>query len=271
MSSDRSDDKTSHLFYDGRMSLPIGESIASGETYPINLKEFIPPGVTTAILDMDGLMINSPDLDNKVIAVIMHNHGVDIHDAANPWTAEDEAGMLGLSLPDMFQRVITKYGLDSTVDAKALSDEFYPIMLHTLEREPLEPMPGLINLVTDLEAVNFKLAIASSARRKKIDIVLHKLKLEDKFAPDAIVSGEDDIEHGKPAPDIYLEAARKVGSKPEQCIGFEDAENGVKSINAAGMYPVGVHNQFAKQRLGVTQDLSEAKIQVDALSQLTYR
>lgn len=101
-------------------------------------------------------------------------------------------------------------------------------------------MPGLVNLVADREAGGLKLAIASSARRRKIDIVLRKLGLEDKFSPDGIVSAEDDIEHGKPAPDIYLEAARKVGSKPEECIGFEGAKNGVESINAAGMYAVGV-------------------------------
>ena len=266
-----SDDKTLSLFYDEQMNLPTDESATSREVYPINLREVIPPGVTTAIFDMDGLMINSPDLDNRVIAAVMHNHGVDIHDPANPWGAEDEAGILGLTLPDMFQHVIHKYGLGSKIDAKALSDEFYPIMLDTLEREPLEPMPGLIELVADLETGGLKLAIASSARRRKIDIVLRKLGLEEKFKPEAIVSGEDEIEHGKPAPDIYLEAARKVGSKPEECIGFEDAKNGVESINAAGMYSIGVHNQFAKQRLGATQDLSEANIQVDSFTQLTYR
>jgi HAD superfamily hydrolase (TIGR01509 family) len=254
-----------------QMSLPTGESAPSGEIYPINLREHIPPGVTTAIFDMDGLMINSPDLDNRVIAAVMRNHGVDIHGEANPWGAEDEAGILGLGLPDMFQHVIRKYGLDSEkIDARALSDEFYPIMLDTLEREPLEPMPGLIELVSALEAGGLKLAIASSARRTKIDMVLDKLGLKHKFPAEAIVSGEDDIEHGKPAPDIYLEAARKVKSTPGQCIGFEDAKNGVESINAAGMYAIGVHNQFARERLGVTQDLSEAKIQVDKLSHLTY-
>lgn len=252
------------------MCLQPAEISPRGGRYPINLRNVIPQSITTAIFDMDGLMINSPDLDNRVIAIVMQNHGVDTHDANNPWTAEDEVKILGLTLPDMFRHVIRKYGLDSAVDAKALSNEFYPIMLDTLEREPLEPMPGLIELVSDLDAAGLKLAIASSARRRKINIVLRKLGLKEKFPTTAIVSGEDDIEHGKPAPDIYLEAARKVGSKPEECIGFEDAKNGIESINAAGMYPIGAHNQFAKQRLGVTQDLSEAKIQVDSLSQLTY-
>jgi len=215
-------------------------------------------------------MINSHELDMEVFGVVLRDYGVDIHSPDNPWTADDEVKMFGLKLPDMFRLFINKYGLGSDASVEKMSDDFYEKMLSTLEREPLEPMPGLIDLVTHLEAAGLKLAIASSARRRKIDIVLHKLGLEEKFPRTTIVSGEDDIEHGKPAPDIYLEAAQKVGTKPEECIAFEDAKNGVESINAAQMFSVGVHNQFSKQQLGITQDLSEADIQVDSLSQLVY-
>lgn len=251
------------------MSLPIAESAPSGELVPINLKEVVPQGITTAIFDMDDLMINSHELDMQVFDLVLHDYGVDIHSPASLWTGEDEVSMFGLKLPDMFRLFLNKYGLSSVADPLKMSDDFYEKMLSALERDPLEPMPGLIDLIENLKAGGLKLAIASSARHKKIDIVLSKLGLAEKFT--AIVSGEDDIKHGKPAPDIFLEAALKAGSKPEECIAFEDAKNGVESINAAHMFSVGVHNQFSKQQLGVTQDLSEANIQVDSLSQLIYR
>lgn len=88
---------------------------------------------------------------------------------------------------------------------------------------------------------------------------------------EAVVSGEDEIARGKPAPDIFLAAARKLGCQPDHCIGFEDARNGIESLNAAGIFSIGVHNQFAQQRLGIRQDLSEADLEVDSLTELTYQ
>lgn len=178
----------------------------SGKIHPINLREVMPTAITTAIFDMDDLMINSHELDMEVFEVILIDYGIDIHTPDNPWTVEDEVSMFGLKLPDMFRLFIRKYDLDSVANAEIMSDEFYEKMLSTLEQEPLEPMPGLIDLIASLKSGGLKLAIASSARRNKIDIVLRKLGLEENFPITSIVSGEDDIEHGKPAPDIYLEA-----------------------------------------------------------------
>ncbi len=236
---------------------------------PINLREVAPSGVVAAIFDMDDLMIDSHPLHMKVFAAVLADHGVNINDPTNPWTPHDEASMFGLKISDAFKLFIARYKIPPTITAEQLQYEFDEQMLPVFKREPIEPMPGLMDLLDALAGHGLERALASSARRSKIDIVLGKLGLEQAFA--AIVSGEDEIQRGKPAPDIFLAAAGKVGKQPAQCVAFEDARNGIEAINATnGMFSVGVHNQFSEQRLGIRQDLSEANLQVDSLTQLTY-
>jgi HAD superfamily hydrolase (TIGR01509 family) len=169
----------------------------------------------------------------------------------------------------MFKLFIAKYDLGADADPEHMSNQFFDKLLPVVESEPLEPMPGLPELIHKLKENGIQLALASSSRRSKIDIVLRKLDLDSAF--DAIVSGEDEIQHGKPAPDIFLEAARKLGKQPSECMAFEDAKNGVASINAARMFSIGIHNQVSEQNLGLRQNLSEANLQVNSLAELTYR
>lgn len=128
------------------------------------------------------------------------------------------------------------------------------------------PMPGLIPLVNSLSENGYTLAVASSSIRPKIDIVLNKLDLIEKFR--IIVSGEE-IKHGKPAPDIFLRAAEKTGIEPVRSLVLEDATNGVLAAKAAGMFVIGVHNRFTYERLGLKQDLSKADLEAGSLEEIT--
>jgi beta-phosphoglucomutase-like phosphatase (HAD superfamily) len=128
-------------------------------------------------------------------------------------------------------------------------------------------MPGLFELVDGIGKVGYNLAIASSAPRKKIDIVLEKLGLGDKY--EQIVSGEDEVKLGKPFPDIFLKAAEKLKMPASNIVVLEDAQNGVEAAKAAGMYCIGVHNKFTYEKLGIRQDLSKADIQVESLKDIT--
>ncbi len=242
------------------------ETMPEGET--LNLAELAPPNITAAVFDMDDLMINSHPLHMKVFEAVLQGYDVDIHDPSNPWTAQDEASMFGLKISDAFKLFISRYGLEAKADPETMRQQFDDRMLPVFEGEPIEPMPGLTRLLATLSEHNLRLALASSAKRQKIDVILTKLGLEDVF--EVVVSGEDEIKHGKPAPDIFLEAARKLGKEPSECIVFEDAKNGIEAARAAGMFAVGVHNKFAEQRLDVRQDLSEANLQSGSLEQLTY-
>jgi beta-phosphoglucomutase len=100
------------------------------------------------------------------------------------------------------------------------------------ETEGLTPLPGAAEWVTRLQDEGWKQAIASSAPRLNVETVLRVLRLEQVF--DAIAAAED-VTRGKPDPQIFLEAARRVAVAPDRCIVVEDAPAGIEAARAAGM------------------------------------
>lgn len=99
-------------------------------------------------------------------------------------------------------------------------------------QEGVDPIPGSLELIEELREAGFKLAVASSSIRAFIDTVLGTLDIRNRF--DAIVSIED-VERGKPDPEIFLLAARRMGVKPIECFVIEDAISGIKAAKRAGM------------------------------------
>ncbi len=101
----------------------------------------------------------------------------------------------------------------------------------------LAPLPGLHAFLDRLDASGVRLAIASAAPAENRDFVLGALGLAGRFT--ALATPEPGV-RGKPHPDLFLLAARRLGLPPERCVGFEDAVNGVVAARAAGMAAVGV-------------------------------
>jgi len=240
--------------------------MSADEIKDTGAKEKLQRSITTVIFDMDDLMINSHPVNMDIIEAVLNKYGVSL---VGTFTTEEEIGYSGLKIPDYFQRLINKYDLQDNADAKKMSQEFDELILPIIEKTDVEPMPGLITLISALQKGNYRLAVASSAKREKIAIVLRKLELENTF--EVVVSGEDDIEHGKPAPDIFLKAAEMLGVTPEECLVLEDAENGVKAAKGAGMYSIGVHNKFNKKKLKMTQNLELADKQVNSLEEISLK
>ena len=120
------------------------------------------------------------------------------------------------------------------------------------------PMPGAARTVGLLRGAGYPLAVSSSGARAYLETVLGRLALRDAF--DALVSGED-VTHGKPDPEPYLLAARRLAVSPARCVVFEDAAVGVQSAKAAGMACIGVPNPAALRR----QDLSPADLVLPSL------
>lgn len=222
---------------------------------------FLANGVKAVIFDMDDLMINSHPVHMKVFERVLTKHGVSMSE--NPLSPQEEASQFGRKIIDMFSFLKTRYNVPPEVTTEQMNAEFNELLLPTLEQN-VEPMPGLSELIDSLRG-KYTLVLASSAKRKKIEIVLKILHL-DVNTFDAIVSGEDEIEHGKPAPDIFLKAAEKIGvTDMRTCLVLEDAKNGVEAAKAAGMKAIGVHNLFAQERLGLRQDLHIADLEVNNL------
>lgn len=133
-----------------------------------------------------------------------------------------------------------------------------------LVKKSCKPMPGVEYITRLVSELRLKKALASSGMKEYIDLCLEKLHLTDYF--DSVVSGED-LHYGKPHPETFLVAAKKLGVEPENCLVIEDAEHGIEAAKAAGMKCIGVHYPHTDPKL--MQDLSQADIQVRSLKKIT--
>jgi beta-phosphoglucomutase-like phosphatase (HAD superfamily) len=129
-------------------------------------------------------------------------------------------------------------------------------------RRKLPLVSGAVEAVERL-ALDFRLALASSSNRPIIEIVLAKARLETMF--EATVSSEE-VERGKPAPDVYLEAARRLDVAPDQCAAVEDSANGVRAADAAGMRVIAIPNRRYRPS---DAELARANVVLDSIAQLT--
>ena len=112
-------------------------------------------------------------------------------------------------------------------------------------------------------AEEWPLGLASSSNRPLIDLVLERAGLADSFQ---VTVSSEEVERGKPAPDVYLEAARRLGVDPDSCAAIEDSTNGIKSAHAAGMAVIAVPNRDFPP----DQDaLALAAVTLDSLTDLT--
>ena len=103
--------------------------------------------------------------------------------------------------------------------------------------EGLAPLPGAADWVRRLDAAGWRQAIASSAPRLNVEVVLRVIGLERLFG--AVVAAED-VRHGKPDPEVFLTAAERLGVPPGRCVVVEDAEHGIEAARRGGMRAIGV-------------------------------
>lgn len=204
------------------------------------------PRFSAALFDMDGTLLDSEKLGCKAVYLTFEN---DMSDEARrdfrqrdflmPWDLKQQS--LGLPGPQWAPIVLESaqkhWGvaqLPSVEEFLATWDDIMQDHMHTVQA-----CKGASDLVASL-AGRLPMAIATSSHRKSME--QKRLKHEDIFQHfDVIVTGDDPaIESGKPAPDIYLEAARRLGVDPKDCIVFEDGMPGVQAGKAAGCFVVAV-------------------------------
>jgi HAD superfamily hydrolase (TIGR01509 family) len=152
------------------------------------------------------------------------------------WRPDAQRAMMGMSSIEWSQYMRDELGVPMT--AAAISAAVVR-SLETRYRERLPLIPGAREAVRRL-AARWRLGLASSANRSVIELVLREAELAAYF--DATVSSEE-VAHGKPAPDVYLEAARRLGSDPVRCVAVEDSSNGLRAAAAAGMRVIAIPNR----------------------------
>lgn len=182
-----------------------------------------------AIFDMDGVLIDSEHLHWRAEQETMAEFGVTM--------AESELKKFaGTRAEVMFEIFIRQYRLPTTFAALYPGHE---ARLLRLFQSQVRPTDGIQQILQTLAAAAIPLAVASSSSKRLIQAALQQTGLAGYFK--AVVSGAE-VPGSKPAPDIFLEAARRLGLPPESCVVFEDSLVGVQSAKAAGMYCVGYEN-----------------------------
>jgi HAD superfamily hydrolase (TIGR01509 family) len=184
--------------------------------------------VEAVIFDLDGVLLDSEQLWNQSKEAFVHANG-------GHWSNDAPQAMIGMSSPEWSSYMHDELGVPLS------PEEINRGVVARMEqryRSGLPLLPGAVETVQAL-AAHWPEALASSANREIIDLVLELSGLDDTFA--ATVSSEE-VARGKPAPDVYLAAARRLGVRPERSVAIEDSSNGLRSAAAAGMTTVAVPN-----------------------------
>jgi beta-phosphoglucomutase-like phosphatase (HAD superfamily) len=184
--------------------------------------------IQAVVFDMDGVLLHSEEVWDAVRAQFVRERG-------GRYDTEIQRAMMGMSSPEWSRYLHEHAGVSDEPDA--INVEVVRRMLASY-RDHLPLIPGAPDAVRRMAAV-FPLGLASSSNRELIDVVLEVAGLAPCFA--ATVSSEE-VAHGKPAPDVYLEAARRLGVDPVRCCGIEDSHGGIRSAKEAGMRVVAIPN-----------------------------
>ena len=184
--------------------------------------------IDAVVFDLDGVILESENVWDEAREQLARERG-------SQWHANAQRDMMGMSSPEWSRYMHDVIGLpEPPEEISAEVVERLTAIYH--ERLPL--VPGAAQAVERL-AERWPLAIASSSNRPLIDLVLELAGLAARFR--ATVSSEE-VPRGKPAPDVYLEAARRLGVAPERCAAIEDSTNGLRAAAGAGMRVVAVPN-----------------------------
>jgi HAD superfamily hydrolase (TIGR01509 family) len=202
------------------------------------------------IFDMDGVLVDSEPLAMEAMRRVMARHGV-------RYTEADNEEFLGRTTPETCRVLRARHGIAA---GEAELARHYLDLRIALTRAAPPAMPGVPAVLERLRAAGYRLALASSAEPEAVAATVEALGIAHLL--EAVVSG-DQVPRGKPAPDIFLAAARRLGVAPGRCLVVEDTRNGLLAAKAAGMACAVVPCSFTRG-----QDFREADVRVGALPDL---
>ena len=207
--------------------------------------------VDAVVFDMDGVIVDTEQVWDEIREQLVADWG-------GRYSVDAQRAMMGMSSGEWSRYMHEELGLPQP--PAEINDEVVRRLLDRY-REELPLVPGAVEAVRGLAGA-YPLAVASSSNRPLIDAVLDTAGISGCFA--ATVSSEE-VARGKPAPDVYLEASRRLGLAPERCAAVEDSANGMRAAHAAGMFLIAFPNPHYPP---TREALALAHVVVASLSEL---
>jgi HAD superfamily hydrolase (TIGR01509 family) len=208
--------------------------------------------IEAVVFDLDGVLIDSEQVWDAAREQLVGERG-------GRWHERAQRDMMGMSSNEWSVYMHDELGLTETPEA--INDEVVRRMID-LYRAHLPLLPGAREAVERL-AARWPLGLASSSNRPIIELVLELAGLAHLFR---VTVSSEEVGRGKPAPDVYLEAARRLGVAPGRCAAIEDSHNGIRSGHAAGMVVLAIPNrEFPPDE----EALALADCVLDSLEELT--
>lgn len=205
------------------------------------------------IFDLDGVLTDTAEYHYQAWKRMANKLGI-------PLDREMNEQLKGISRMDSLERILAlgnqteKYSVEEKEQLANEKNEDYKKLI--LSVTPNDLLPGISNLLADLKKENIRLALASAS--KNGPVIMEKLGIADLF--DTVVDPAS-LANGKPDPEIFIKGAEQLQLKTEECVGVEDAQAGIESINAAGIFSVGVGTkEMMKNADYAVSDTSELKL-----------
>ena len=197
---------------------------------------------------MDGVIVDSEGYQFESFKELFSPYGVNL--------SKDNFNWVGKTSRDNIQNVVEKNDIKEELEVlRERKGKIYAELI----KDNITPMQGAVELINSLSK-KYILAIASSSVIKNVEMILNGLHIRDKF--EVIVSG-DQVQKGKPDPEIFLKALEKLKLQPDECLVIEDAQTGVEAAHKAGIKCITVPNQYTKN-----QDFSKATKIINSLTEL---
>ena len=196
--------------------------------------------IKACILDMDGVIVDTEPIQLEAFRLFLNDYDIQISE-------KFLESLVGYSVQDNMLDIKQKFFQDKVFDISSAIRKRNGIYLKMIAQQKLEPLPGVMELISFCKKKNVKLALASSSDRQQVDTIMNRLVKNFLIVFNAIVTG-DDVLNKKPAPDIYLQVVKQLKLHSESCLSFEDSHAGVKSAKAAGVKCFAVRNRYAEEK-----------------------
>jgi HAD superfamily hydrolase (TIGR01509 family) len=177
------------------------------------------------VFDLDGVLWDGEPLYHEAFNVVLKPRGVLVTD-------EEYEKIIGNSVEAAWEWVLNEKSITEPVERFLPA---YDAAVIELLKAPVEPLPGVREVLAELHARKIPVGLASASFRNWIDATLAGLGLNGEFLTTVAAN---EVAHAKPAPDLYLQAAANLGVDPKVCVAVEDSRGGVRSAKSAGMYVI---------------------------------